>query len=147
MDSSEIVVCRQFKLDNELNGMAGTDMGELRWTQWDNQIETQAQCPDELCCCIVPHLASWTRRWQLICNPYEPPSVTTLHACEQQINEKCHYHSVKYSFTSAAAFQSINSLDLDAELQWKRAFAVLLIGVTSKSNSFENSSTSVSEML
>lgn len=54
---------------------------------------------------------------------------------------------MKYSFTSAAAFLSINSLDLDAELQWKRVFAVLLMGVTSKSNYFENSSTSVSEIL
>lgn len=75
------------------------------------------------------------------------PSVTTRHACERQINEKYHQHRVKYSFTSAAAFLSINSLDLDAELQWKRVFAVLLMGVTSKSNSFENSSTSVSEIL
>lgn len=137
--------------------MAGTDVGGIEMnTMRHNQIEMQAQCPDELCSCIVPHLASWNERdgqeeaekgFEQESVIHTNPSVTTRHACERQINEKYHQHRVKYSFTSAAAFLSINSLDLDAELQWKRVFAVLLMGVTSKSNSFENSSTSVSEIL
>lgn len=86
-----------------------------------------------------------TRGSQLIHNPYEPLRHNS--ACMWATDEwKMASSRCEIWFYFRCCFLSINSLSLDAELQWKCVFAVLLKGVTSKSNSFKNSFTSASEI-